>query len=117
MNDPSLIKPAVFTTRQAAHALGIASTQVEYMRVHDEIHPAWRLPGLRGAYLYERVEIERVLALSDRRSFRRRRQRTKKYPMDGLVPVERRPIRRPLPLPPEVLPDKTKHAKQHAELS
>lgn len=89
----------LMTSRQTAHALGITVPQLSYMRNQGEATPTYKIPGSRGGYLWSRTEIQRLLDLSDRRTFRRRRARTK-YPLDGLVPVMPRPRRRSLPAPP-----------------
>lgn len=87
----------LMTGRQTAHALGITVRQLTYMREHGETTPVYKVPG--GSYLWSRTEIQRLLDLSDRRTFRRRRARTT-YPLDGLQPVMPRPRRRNLPAPP-----------------
>lgn len=99
--DPAL-QHQLFTTRQAAHALGISITQLNYMRLNGECSPTYRLPGGRGELLWTRAEIQRLLDSSDRqrRAFRRRRQRSK-YPLDGLLLVQPRPYRRGLKRLPE----------------
>ena len=90
----------LFTTRQTAHALGINYAQLIYMIRNGEAFPAYQLPGTKGAYMWTRTEIERLLAAGQNaRGFRRRRVRTK-YQMNGLQPVPPRPRRRRLPPPP-----------------
>lgn len=92
---------AFLTTYQAAHALGISEAQLTYMMRNGEASPTYRMPGDKGAYLWTRAEVQRILDTSDmnRRAFRRRRKKLD-YPLNGLVPVVPRPRRRRLPAPP-----------------
>lgn len=89
----------LLTSRQVADALGIQPHQLNRMRVNGEATPTYQMP--QGAYIWERTEVLRILALSDRnrRQFRRRRKNTS-YPIDGLKPVLPRPRRRGFPAPP-----------------
>lgn len=55
-----MTKPDIITTAEAAHRLGLpVRTLTRWARV-GRIEPAAKLPGLRGAYLFDAAEVERV---------------------------------------------------------
>lgn len=86
-----------FTTRQAAHALGIDPAVLKNMRKAGIAHAALKMPGRGGSYLWEADEIRRLLALGqgNKRIYRARRlKRDARYPMDGLIIVRPVPSKR-----------------------
>ena len=48
------------TSAQVCDELGIDRSTLSRWVVAGRIEPATKLPGLRGAYLFERAEVERV---------------------------------------------------------
>ena len=92
------------TSRQMSHAIGVSVVQLHHMRKEGEATPTYQLPtpsGGNGEYLWTADEVRRILALSDRRTFRRRRKARTKMPLNGLVPVQPKVrIKRTFPAPP-----------------
>lgn len=82
-----------FTSRQAAHALGVSITALHSWRKTGFATPLWRLPGGRGEYLWAPDEIRRLLALGNkrRRIYKARKVKPRRQPMDGLIIVKPMP--------------------------
>lgn len=99
MTDERVPNGGFYTTRQAADTIGVSIATLHRMIREGEATPSHRLPGGAGAYLWTVTEVRRVRDSNTRKMFRRRRTRNKQ-PMNGLVPVQPRPARRNLKLPP-----------------
>ncbi len=56
------------TTREAAERLGVTTRQVARLVQLDRLTPTYSLPGIRGAHMFERDEIERYREQRSRRS-------------------------------------------------
>ena len=54
--------PDLLTTRQAATRLRVDVSTLSRWVASGRIHPAIKLPGIRGAMLFDPAEVERVEA-------------------------------------------------------
>lgn len=54
--------PQLLTSAEACEQLGIDRSTLSRWVALDRITPAQKLPGLRGAFLFDPAEIERVKA-------------------------------------------------------
>lgn len=52
--------PNLMTTRAAADALGVSTREVARRVERGALDPAVKLPGLRGAFLFDRRVIEQA---------------------------------------------------------
>lgn len=51
-------------TREAAHLLGVSvKTVIRWATEEHRLDPVSKLPGLRGAYLFKRADIEALLSI------------------------------------------------------
>ena len=53
---------SAMSTAEAAHALGVNVATVHRMVQRGDITPALKMPGLRGAFLFNRDDVENLVA-------------------------------------------------------
>lgn len=53
--------PIHLTTAEVAERLGLTPAAVSYRVRHGQLTPAAKAPGVRGAYLFDPDEVDRLL--------------------------------------------------------
>lgn len=53
------------STREAAHELGVTPAHVTRMVAAGELTPAVKAPGLRGAFMFTKEEVEQARVMRD----------------------------------------------------
>ena len=56
----------IVVTADAAKRLGVSTRQVARMVADGKLTPSFKAPGIRGAYLFDREQIERIAAGGDK---------------------------------------------------
>ncbi|QTF71752.1 helix-turn-helix transcriptional regulator [Arthrobacter woluwensis] len=55
-----MVNPELVSTREVAAALGVNTRQVARLVSRGELTPSVKAPGTRGAFLFDRAEIEKL---------------------------------------------------------